>query len=93
MESLTIFEMVKRINGGIVAIGETNYDNECKRHIEEWDSLLYNITKMFVESAKGETGRYLKSVKEVSDKSREKLQWIYTYIGEYLKEWEEETPQ
>lgn len=90
MESLTIFEIVKRINGGITAVGETGYDEGCKRRIEEWDSLLYHITKMFIESAKGEAGRYNASVKEVSDKSREKLQWLYTYIGAYLEEWKKE---
>lgn len=90
MESLTIFEIAKRINGGITAVGETGYDEECKRRIEEWDDLLYRIIKMFVESAKGEAGRYNASVKEVSDKSREKLQWLHTYIGGYLEEWKKE---
>ena len=90
MESLTIFEIAKRINGGITAVGETGYDEGCKRRIEEWDSLLYYITKMFIESAKGEAGRHNASVKEVSDKSREKLQWLYAYIGGYLEEWMKE---
>lgn len=87
MESLTIFEMVQRLIGSINPIGETNYDNQCKKNIEEWDDLLYHILKKFVESAEGESGRHLLSVKEVSDKSREKLEWTYAYIGEHLKQW------
>lgn len=87
MESLTIFEIAQRLLGSINPIGETNYDNQCKKNIEEWDDLLYHILKKFVESAEGESGRHLLSVKEVSDKSREKLEWAYQYIGEYLKQW------
>lgn len=87
MESLTIFEIAQRLIGSINPIGETNYDNQCKKNIEEWDDLLYHILKKFVESAEGESGRHLLSVKEVSDKSREKLEWAYQYIGEYLKQW------
>lgn len=90
MESLTLFEIAERVIGGIVAVGETYHDDKCKRNIEQWDSLLYHIVKRFVESAKGDAGRYQYSVKEVSDKSREKLKEIYDYIGEYLDEWENE---
>lgn len=90
MESLTIFEIAQRLIGGITPIGETNYDEICLHNIKEWDDLLYHVTQLFIESAKGESGRYLKSVKEVSDKSREKLEWIYEYIGNYLKDWKRE---
>ena len=82
--------MVQRLIGSINPIGETNYDNQCKKNIEEWDDLLYHILKKFVESAEGESGRHLLSVKEVSDKSREKLEWTYAYIGEHLKQWKRE---
>ena len=88
MEDLTVFEIVGKLMGAIVPVGETNHDNKCLFNLDDWEDLHYKITQKLLESAKGEAGRDLASVKAVSDKARDKIYWMYKYLGQQIQEWE-----
>ena len=88
MKKYDIVEIVRNTIGSVEAVGETHIDDRIKDNLKDYcelhDVMLFDI----ITSAKGMSGRYQYSVKEISDIARQYLREIYEEIGEYLHQFE-----
>lgn len=90
MKKFDLYGLLKRVEGDIVPIGDTNYDEKCGNALRSWEYLHFLMTNKLIKCAKGEPGRHLASVKEVSDEVRDYLKEMYETLGTYIEQWDGE---
>lgn len=90
LRKVDMYDLLKMMEGDIIAIGSGAIDPQIEENLVHWCELHYRMLDRFYESAKGESGRYQASVKQISDHARKHLKNVYEEIGEYLEEWDKE---
>lgn len=89
MNKFDIYELLKRTEGHIYPIGETNHDANCLKHIENWIDLADAIiTELHRVANINEEDRAYASIGAVSDKARSFLKCLSYDLNEDIKEWE-----
>lgn len=88
MKDVNIYQLLRIIEGDIVPIGETNYDDRAFKSLESWNEVLeYVISRMMTVA---NTPGIELSIQKARTYSRDKLTEICDFLGEYVKQWEDE---
>ena len=80
----TVEDIIVKLLGDIKPIGETNYDKECLKNIQEWGEFYYWMTERFLAVATTDL-KYLHSVGECSKEAGRYCQYVLEMLQEAFK--------